>query len=119
VKIDIIKKDGVNIAVVVSDSIEINNIQDALDLMVNCQYREARKIIINKKNIAPVFFDLKTGIAGEILQKFINYQVQLAIVGDFSEFSSKSLTDFMYESNKTGRIFFVDSVDEAKRQLAA
>jgi len=60
---------------------------------------------------------LKTGLAGEILQKFSNYYVELAIVGDFSKYSSKNLQDFIYESNKVGRINFVSSVEEAKEAL--
>jgi hypothetical protein len=85
--------------------------------MANCQYQGADNIIIEKKNICIEFFDLSTGIAGEILQKFSNYRVRLAIVGDFSLHSSKSLKDFINESNRVGRILFVDSVEEAKSRL--
>ena len=58
------------------------------------------------------------GIAGEILQKFSNYRVQLAIVGNFSKYSGKSLHDFIYESNKGGQIHFVNSVSEALVKLS-
>jgi hypothetical protein len=60
---------------------------------------------------------LKSGIAGEILQKFSTYNFRLAIVGTFSEVQSKSLRDFIYESNKYGRINFVGSHDEAFERL--
>ena len=39
-------------------------------------------MIIHEKNITPEFFDLKNRMAGEILQKFSNYRIRLAIVGD-------------------------------------
>ncbi len=71
----------------------------------------------SNKNITPAFFNLKTGIAGEILQKFSTYDVKLAIVGDFSEFGSKSLNDFIHESNRTGRIRFVSSAQIAKEKM--
>jgi len=61
---------------------------------------------------------LKTGVPGEILQKFSTYNMQLAIVGDFSVFSSRSLKDFIYESNKTGRILFVATMGEALQKLS-
>ncbi len=64
------------------------------------------------------FFDLKSGIAGEILQKFSNYLVRLAIVGDFSKYANKSLKDFIFESNKGGQINFVDSQLEAINVLS-
>jgi len=68
--------------------------------------------------INPDFFDLKTGFAGEILQKFSNYKVKLAIIGDFSSFTSKSLRDFILESNKHGHINFVSTIDEARVRLS-
>ncbi len=63
--------------------------------------------------LSPEFFQLSTGLAGEILQKFTNYHAILAIVGDFSQEQSKPLRDFIYESNKGSHIFFVETEDEA------
>lgn len=116
--IEIIEHNSIKMAELVSSEIEINSTQDALDLMANCDYLGARRIIIKKENILPEFFDLKTRIAGDILQKFVTYQVHLAIVGDYSIYTSKSLKDFIYESNKTGRIIFVSSIEEAKEKLS-
>lgn len=58
-------------------------------------------------------------MAGEILQKFSTYQVRLAIIGDFSKYTSKSLTDFIYESNKGKHINFVNSTTEALKILSS
>jgi hypothetical protein len=110
--IDIIQKEDLNIGVLASGSF-INTIDDAVDLLGNSDYLGARKVIIRENQVCNDFFDLKTGVAGEILQKFSNYRIQLAIVGDFSKYTSKSLRDFIYESNKSGLIFFASSEDEA------
>jgi hypothetical protein len=115
--INLIDINGISIAEIVSEGIEIKNAQDALEIIANCSYQGARKIIIREENIIPDFYDLKTRIAGEVLQKFSNYDAELAIVGDFSKYSSKSLRDFIYESNKKGRISFVKTVGEAKEAL--
>ena len=117
--INLIKVNDFNIAEIVSDTIEINNAQDALDILANCAYQDAKRIIIHQKNITESFFDLKTTLAGDILQKFSNYNVKLAIIGDFSIYTSKSLRDFIYESNKAGRISFVATKDEAIEALTA
>jgi hypothetical protein len=117
-EIQIRKVNGVELAEVISDKIIIKETQDALDLMANINYQGSNKIIINEKNIIPDFFDLKTKIAGEILQKFSTYNVYLAIIGDFSKYTSKSLKDFIFESNKTGRINFVNSKEEAIQRLS-
>ena len=103
---------------IISDEVIINSEQDALDLMANIDYQFDSKIIILKeKNLNVDFFDLKTGVAGAILQKFSNYRVQLAIIGDFSKYSSKSLQDFIYESNKQKRILFVEDIEMALNSL--
>ncbi|RYG19765.1 MAG: DUF4180 domain-containing protein, partial [Chitinophagaceae bacterium] len=70
------------------------------------------------KNITSDFFDLSTKMAGEILQKFSNYKMRLAIVGDFSNYQSQSFKDFVYESNKHGQINFVNSKTEAVSVLS-
>lgn len=106
-----------SIAELISEQVEINDQQDALDIMADARYRDADKLIINEKNLHPDFFDLKTGVAGEILQKFSTYNAYLAIVGDFSKYPGKSLKDFIFESNKFGRISFVSTQEEALRVL--
>lgn len=75
------------------------------------------EVTLHEKNITPDFFDLKTGTAGEILQKFSNYRVRLAIVGDFSAYPGQSIRDFIFESNKRRHINFVGSVAEAVERL--
>jgi len=102
---------------VVANSIIISNVQDALDLMVNPSLQGTRKIILHQSSISPDFFELRTGLAGEILQKFVNYGVQLAIVGDFKNITSKSLNDFITECNRGTSFFFQDSVEDATKIL--
>ncbi|MFN5416856.1 MAG: DUF4180 domain-containing protein [Flavobacteriia bacterium] len=107
------------IAELISEDSLINNIEEGLDLLGNLYYQDFDKIIMYDKNITPAFFDLKNGIAGEILQKFSNYRVRLAIVGDFSKYNSKSLNDFIFESNKGKHINFVTSSLEAIKILSS
>jgi hypothetical protein len=101
------------IAEVIAEGLLINVSEDGLDLLGNLYYQGFDKIIIHEKNITLDFFDLKNGMAGELLQKFSNYRVQLAIVGDFSKYTSKSLKDFIYESNKGRQVNFVADQLEA------
>jgi CRISPR/Cas system-associated endonuclease/helicase Cas3 len=108
---------GTPLAILESEAIEIHSLQDAIDLIGNSGYLGAQKVVVSQKNLHPDFFDLKTKLAGDILQKFSNYQMQLAIIGEFSHYPSKSLQDFILESNKHGRINFVGSLSEAKEKL--
>jgi hypothetical protein len=109
----------IKIAEVISEETIINKAEDGLDLLGNLYYQGFDNIIIHEKNICNEFFDLKNGMAGEILQKFSTYRVGLAIVGDFSKYTSKSVTDFMYESNKGRHISFVTSIGEAIKKMSA
>lgn len=106
------------IAEVISDTIVINTAEDGIDLMGDLYYQGFESIVLHEQNITPDFFDLKTRIAGEILQKFSTYRVRLAIVGDFSKFTSKSFNDFMYESNKARHVNFVRTTAEALEILS-
>ena len=108
---------NLQIAEVISDERIINATEDGLNLLGNLYYQGFDRIILYEKDITPDFFDLKTGIAGEILQKFSNYRVHLALVGDFSKYASKSLNDFIYESNKGRYIHFTSSLQEALNAL--
>jgi len=95
----------------------ISEAQDILDLIGDAVSENCNRIIIREKNLNPHFFRLQTGLAGEILQKFSNYNFKLAIIGEFDKYKSKNLQDFIRESNKGNMIFFVSSYDEALSKL--
>lgn len=111
-----IKTDQTNnltIAEIISQNIIITTVEDGTDLVGNLYYQGFDKVVLYEKNITPSFFDLKTRMAGEILQKFSNYKIRLAIVGDFDKYESKSLNDFIFESNKGNTVNFVKLANDA------
>lgn len=109
---------SIPIAEVISDETLIQSAEDGLDLLGNVYYQGFDRMIVYEKNLTPDFFDLKNGLAGEILQKFSNYRIRLAIVGNFSAYTSKSITDFMYESNNGKQVNFLNSTEEALEKLS-
>lgn len=118
-KIETITENGVLIALPEGEGTRITDVSSALDLAVTVKYETgAQRIVLAKKQLGEDFFILSSGLAGEILQKMINYQVKLAIWGDFSRYTSKPLHDFMYESNQGRDFFFVKTKEEAVRRLA-
>lgn len=113
-----IEKNGVICAVVNSNELVITDEQTALDVLMTAKYDLGTKnIVIDKKLIIEDFFVLSRGIAGEILQKYINYGGRIAIYGDYSHYTSKPLKDFIYESNKGKDIFFAATKEEAIEML--
>lgn len=116
----VVERNGTVIAVVDSAQVLLVDVQSALDLIATLRYETGCDgIVLSQASIAPDFFKLSSGLAGELLQKFINYQMKLGIVGDFSIYTSKPLRDFIYESNSGNHICFVATVDEAIGRLTA
>lgn len=117
-QIKVIERNGVKCAAVTGPEKLITDAQSALDVLMSAKYEAGTKnIVIDKKLVAEDFFILSTGLAGEILQKFINYGGRIAIYGDYSRYTSKPLKDFIYESNKGKDVFFASGEDEAVDML--
>lgn len=113
-----IEKNGIVCAVVNSNELVITDAQTTLDVLMSAKYDvETKNIVIDKKLIVEDFFILSKGLAGEILQKYVNYGGRIAIYGDYSHYTSKPLKDFIYESNKGKDVFFVATQDEAVDML--
>ncbi|WP_313342435.1 DUF4180 domain-containing protein [Sedimentibacter sp.] len=118
-EIDVININNVEIANVKSDEILIKDVDSALDLMATVRYEtDCDRMMLNKSVISEEFFNLSTKLAGDILQKYINYQMKIAIVGDFSVYESKSLRDFIYECNSRKDIFFFPNENQAIEKLS-
>lgn len=116
---EVVNRNNVSVAVIHSDEHLITDVQSALDLIMSVKYETGcTNIALNKSAIVDDFFILSTCMAGEILQKFINYGVRFAIYGDFSQYTSKPLKDFMYESNRGKDIYFQPSVSRAVDKLS-
>ena len=106
------------IAEIQASDIVIHSTEDALDLMGDLYYQGYDGLILHEGQVTPAFFDLKTKMAGEILQKFSNYRFPLVLIGDFSKFPSQSLQDFIRESNKGRQVNFVRTLPEALQLLS-
>lgn len=100
------------------DDVLIRDEQSMLDMLMTIAYETGlSRVIIDKENLTEDFFDLSNKIAGNILQKVINYNMKLAIIGEFSNYDSKALRDFIFECNSGKDIFFVEDEDNAVKLL--
>ncbi|WP_145972748.1 DUF4180 domain-containing protein [Acetobacterium woodii] len=113
-----LNNNGKNIAYVHTKTPILTDVQSALDLMATVRYEAGcDAIIVEKEALTEDFFDLKTRLAGEIIQKYVNYGIRLAIIGDFSGYPSKALHDFIYESNQGKHLYFVSNMEAAQKKL--
>lgn len=113
----ILPDNGISIAELTDVKFLISQPQHVLDIFGDLMATGCERIIIHERSLHADFFDLKTRLAGEVLQKFSNYRVKLAVVGNFAKYNSKSLQDFILESNKSNSVFFTDSMDLAVLRL--
>lgn len=111
-EINLLILNNVKYAEILSNEEILSSLDDALDLIGNISYQGFDKLIIHEKNIIPGFFDLNTKLAGEILQKFVQYQLPICIIGEFSKYNSESLRDFIKESNKGKHVHFYENLEE-------
>lgn len=112
----ITNKYGKYTVVEIEREVRLKNTYEVLDIMANALYQERTDflaIMIYQESLNKDFFDLKTGLAGEMLQKFSNYNVRFSIIGDFTAYESKALADFIRECNRGGLIHFAKTKKEA------
>jgi hypothetical protein len=93
---------------------------DALGLIYEDEATAAEWIAVPAARLDPSFFALSSGVAGEFVQKFVNYRRRLAVVGDISAHleDSAALRDFVRESNRGQQMWFVADDDELARRLS-
>ncbi len=115
-----IEKINPTTAVVRERAVIVSTPQEAMDLIATARYETGcEALILPKEALHEDFFRLGTGLAGEVLQKFVNYGMKVAVVGDFSHYTSKPLQDFIRESNRGKTVFFVSTEAEALEKLGA
>jgi hypothetical protein len=94
--------------------------RNAVDLVGDALGQGAEAVAIPAERLDERFFTLASGVAGEIAQKFVNYRLRLAIVGDIGEqlAASNALRDFVRETNRGGQLWFVADLSELDGKLA-
>jgi Domain of unknown function (DUF4180) len=110
---------GIQVYLVSAQGSELRTSQDAVDLMSVASERRAAFIAIPVDRLGDDFFELRTRVAGEIIQKFVMYGARVAIVGDISEriASSNSLAAFVRESNRGRDLCFVENLQALADRL--
>ncbi len=95
--------------------------QDALAILGEAMAQQAELVLIPIDRLSPSFFELRTGLAGAIAQKFVTYGMRLAIIGAISPeaLESPALQAFINESNRGERIWFLRHIGDLGKRLEA
>ena len=93
---------------------------DANDL-VGLAFAEGAMIIaVPVEQLPADFFRLRSGLAGLFAQKMVNYHLTLAAIGDIADHlaASAALRDWVRETNRGDRVWFLPSGDALVAHLA-
>lgn len=111
---------GVQVLMCDPDGPRVTTVQDALDL-IGASFLGAEVVAVPASRLDEDFFSLGTRFAGEVMQKFVNYRLRLAVVGDISRHmaASPALRALVSESNAAGHVWFVPDLDALDARLRA
>ena len=95
--------------------------RDASDLVGDVFSASAELVIIPAQRLGADFLRLSSGLAGEVLQKFVNYRLKVAILGDISAAMAASgpLRDFVTESNRGASVWFAPDLPSLEALIVA
>lgn len=94
---------------------------DATDLIGTAAWQGATLVIVPAGRLGVDFFELRSGLAGAIVQKFANYRLRLAVTGDISAHTERSnaLRDFVRESNRGRQLWFLEDTEAVRERLTS
>ena len=110
---------GVQVLACAPDGEKLKSEGDALDLIGETLQQGTSLILVPVERLDDEFFQLKTGLAGQIIQKFVTYRLRLEILGNISGYVAQShaLRDFVYESNCGTQVWFLADLQELNQRL--
>jgi hypothetical protein len=111
---------GVPVLVCAAEGSQLRDDRDAVDLIAQARFgHHADWVAVPVDRLAPEFFRLRTGVAGAIVQKFVDYRTGLAVVGDVTAHlaAGDAFRDWVRETNRGRDTWFVVDLAELEQRL--
>ena len=117
----VIELRGVRVLLCDANGAKLRSERDAIDIVGEALSQRCKLVVVPVERLDDAFFSLKTRIAGEIIQKFVNYELRLAIIGDIARHveASTALRDFVFETNRGSQVWFLADHEELERRLGS
>ena len=74
--------------------------QDILDLVGICMEHDTYKVLLHEAALSGDFYNLRTGLAGTALQKFMNYRIKAAAVTGSAQAGKGRFKELLSELNR-------------------
>lgn len=116
---EVVEVAGERCVVVAAGGPVVRDASGARDLIEAAMSERATMIVVPVEGLDASFFELRSGLAGEVLQKMVNYHLRIAIVGDVSPYvaASDALRDFVVECDRGRSVYFVADLEELTARL--
>lgn len=100
---------GTRVLICSAENLYLGSVSDGDDLIGAAWSEDVSIVSIPADRVGKDFFRLRSGLAGAVAQKFVNYNLCLALIGDVSHWAAQSepLRDFMRESNAGRSLWFL------------
>jgi hypothetical protein len=92
---------------------------DPVAAVIGCIEHGARALLLDAGALPPAFFDLRSGVAGNVVQKLVNYGIRMAAVVPDLEAQSVRFQEFAREANSGRQFRFFATRREAIEWLGA
>ncbi|MGX9755395.1 DUF4180 domain-containing protein [Clostridioides difficile] len=96
---------------------KFSNEEEIMDIISLCMEHGTDYLMFSNNSLTDDFFNLKTGLAGTILQKFINYKIQAVAIADDKTKINKRFSELMLELNKSNNFRIFDNFEDAKNYI--
>ena len=98
-------------------TISIDDETSIMEAVCQCFDSETKNLMIDDKYLSDDFFDLKTGLAGICMQKFINYGIKAAVVLNSYDRVNERFSELILELNKRDDFKFFNTLVEAQNHF--
>lgn len=115
----VVDKNGIKYVEGLNGKRLIESANDALEMLVYCGENDTNRLMLHATNLNDDFFNLKTGLAGEILQKFVNYHIKFAIVLSPELVGQGRFREMVLEANRGQHFRIFYDVQEAEAWLVS
>ena len=98
---------------------EFGDANSAREIVEEALGERASLIAVPVGRLGDAFFQLRTGVAGEMLQKAANYRLRFAVIGDVSAHvaASDAFRDLVVESERSESLYFAKDVQALTERL--
>jgi hypothetical protein len=92
---------------------------EPMALVVGCMEHGTEAVLVDQGALPAAFFDLSTGLAGEVVQKLANYRLHMAVVLPDPSIHSPRFQEFAREANRSAQCRFFATREAAIDWLAS